>query len=48
MSKEFERDVGWREEVPKSKGPQAGYGHLKVTFEYKLNSKEGPSCFDAF
>ena len=27
--------------VPGSKGPR----YLKVTFKYKLDSKEGPSCF---
>ena len=28
-----------RGEVSRTQGPQARYGHLKVTFEYKLDSK---------
>ena len=38
-----------REKVPKSKGPKVkgseGPRYLKVTFKYKLDSKEGPSCY---
>ena len=39
-----------RKQSPKSKSPRVkgseGPRYLKVTFKYKLDSKEGPSCFE--